>query len=621
MSGILQAFAYGRAFTSAPVNTVAPAITGTAQARQTLTCSTGTWTGIPTPTYTYQWQYGVSNTPISGATSSTYVVAGTYVGQTIRCVVTATNSIAAVSANSNSTSAVTANTPAAPTIGTATASGTTGATVTYTAPSDNGGATITAYTATSSPGGITGTLSTSGSGTITVSGLTTGTAYTFTVTATNSVGTSAASAASNSITPVAVGFLASAVYSGTTYNQSRYVAVNSSGTIYTALYSAYASPNNFLLSYTSTGTANFIRNGYVGNFLEAVGVDSSNNYYALGRYASTGAFQISKLNSSDTLQWSTSFVINSAGEAVVAFNRPVIDSSGNVYLGYRAESQAGCCFNYAYYMTKLNSSGTIQYTYTYSANGSPYGQAVGTGVDSSGNVYNMLGAVSGGYGALAFYKQDSSGALLLRKFLTESPSGGVTAGDYVFDTANSVGYWVGDVGTGAVVKHDTNLASTWCYSFTDVSEFQGVALDSSGNIYAVGQQYIGAGNGPLRIIKLNSSGTLQWARTLSISGFVFDSYEGKPKISVSGSKFTIVACATNGNYVMATFSAPTDGSGTGTIVNSGLSWVYSTFATSATSKTISAITDGSISARTFTGTSRTPTISNTTLWTNTITTF
>jgi len=63
-----------------------------------------------------------------------------------------------------------------------------------------------------------------GSGTITVSGLTTGTAYTFTVTATNSVGTSAASAASNSITPVAIGFLASAVYSATTYNQSRYVA-------------------------------------------------------------------------------------------------------------------------------------------------------------------------------------------------------------------------------------------------------------------------------------------------------------------------------------------------------------------------------------------------------------
>lgn len=92
--------------------------------------------------------------------------------------------------------------PGAPTIGTATATGSTTATVSYTAPANNGGATITSYTATSSPGGITGTLSQSGSGTITVTGLSGGTSYTFTVKATNSVGQSAASSASNSITTV-----------------------------------------------------------------------------------------------------------------------------------------------------------------------------------------------------------------------------------------------------------------------------------------------------------------------------------------------------------------------------------------------------------------------------------
>jgi hypothetical protein len=75
--------------------------------------------------------------------------------------------------------------------------------VAFTAPVDNGGATITTYTATSSPGSITGTVSQAGGGTITVNGLTNGTTYTFTVTATNSVGTSAASSASSSVTPVA----------------------------------------------------------------------------------------------------------------------------------------------------------------------------------------------------------------------------------------------------------------------------------------------------------------------------------------------------------------------------------------------------------------------------------
>lgn len=94
--------------------------------------------------------------------------------------------------------------PGAPTIGTATATAYNTATVVYTAPANDGGTAITSYTATSSPSGGTGTLSQAGSGTITVTGLTASTSYTFTVTATNAVGTSPASAASNSITtPVA----------------------------------------------------------------------------------------------------------------------------------------------------------------------------------------------------------------------------------------------------------------------------------------------------------------------------------------------------------------------------------------------------------------------------------
>jgi hypothetical protein len=89
--------------------------------------------------------------------------------------------------------------PDAPTIGTATA-GDTEATVSFTPPASTGGAAIIAsgYTVTASPGGATATGSSSP---ITVTGLTNGLAYTFTVTATNSAGEGASSAASNSITP------------------------------------------------------------------------------------------------------------------------------------------------------------------------------------------------------------------------------------------------------------------------------------------------------------------------------------------------------------------------------------------------------------------------------------
>jgi hypothetical protein len=98
--------------------------------------------------------------------------------------------------SSASTAEVTGS-PAAPTGVTAVA-GPGQAQVSFAAPSANG-APILKYTVTASPGGASAT----GTGSpITVTGLADGTGYTFTVTATNSVGTGPPSAASNLVTPV-----------------------------------------------------------------------------------------------------------------------------------------------------------------------------------------------------------------------------------------------------------------------------------------------------------------------------------------------------------------------------------------------------------------------------------
>ena len=90
--------------------------------------------------------------------------------------------------------------PDAPT-GLSAAPGDSQASVTWTKPAD-GGSTITGYTVTSAPDGKTCTTSNADTLTCDVTGLTNGTAYTFSVTATNGVGTSAASAASSSVTPL-----------------------------------------------------------------------------------------------------------------------------------------------------------------------------------------------------------------------------------------------------------------------------------------------------------------------------------------------------------------------------------------------------------------------------------
>jgi YVTN family beta-propeller protein len=73
------------------------------------------------------------------------------------------------------------------------------ATVSWSAPVNNGGSTISAYTVTASPGPAT--CATTGPLSCTVTSLTNGTNYSFSVTATNGTGPGPASAASNVVTP------------------------------------------------------------------------------------------------------------------------------------------------------------------------------------------------------------------------------------------------------------------------------------------------------------------------------------------------------------------------------------------------------------------------------------
>jgi hypothetical protein len=114
--------------------------------------------------------------------------------------------------------------PNAPTIGTATA-GVNQLSVTFTAPTNVGGSAITSYTARARDSSSGATFSTSGSSSpIVIAGLTPGNTYTVTIVAINLYGTGPASAASNSVVPIAPTLVSdvfsTALYTGTGSTQN-----------------------------------------------------------------------------------------------------------------------------------------------------------------------------------------------------------------------------------------------------------------------------------------------------------------------------------------------------------------------------------------------------------------
>ena len=153
---------------------------------------------------------GYTITPYIGATAQTPIVVGNVLtddvtgltnGTTYTFTVAATNSAGTGAASLASNAVTPATLPGAPTGVVATA-GNASATVTWVAPASNGGSPVTGYTITPYIGATAQTPVVVGNVTADiVTGLTNGTAYTFTVAATTAAGTGPASSPSNAVTP------------------------------------------------------------------------------------------------------------------------------------------------------------------------------------------------------------------------------------------------------------------------------------------------------------------------------------------------------------------------------------------------------------------------------------
>jgi hypothetical protein len=96
----------------APTNSSLPVITGTTVEGDLLSAAHGTWTGSPT-SYAYQWQRcgttGAGCSNVSGTTGTSYLLAASDVGHTLRVVVTASNGGGKASATSAQTATVVAH--------------------------------------------------------------------------------------------------------------------------------------------------------------------------------------------------------------------------------------------------------------------------------------------------------------------------------------------------------------------------------------------------------------------------------------------------------------------------------------------------------------------------------
>jgi hypothetical protein len=297
--------------------------------------------------YTVTASPGGLSASTTGATSAT--VAGLTNGTAYTFTVTAANA-AGTSPPSLPSSAVTpaATAPNAPTIGTATAANAS-AVVTWTAPASNGGSVVTGYTVTASPGGLSAT--TTGAINATVAGLTNGTAYTFTVTAANAVGTSPASAASAAVTPrtvpgaptgpVAAAGNASAVVSWT--------APASNGGSAVTGYTVAASPGGLSASTTgaTSATVSGLTNGTAYTFTVTAASAAGSSPASLASAgvtprtvpgAPTGAVAAAG-NASAVVSWTAP--ASNGGAAITGYTVQVINAATSVQVGALRPAAAG----------------------------------------------------------------------------------------------------------------------------------------------------------------------------------------------------------------------------------------------------------------------------------------
>ncbi len=253
-----------------------------------------------------------------------------------------------------------------------------------------------------------------------------------------------------------------------------------------------------------------------------------------------------------------------------------VDGSSNVYVTGSQNNGAG---NTIAFLAKYDATGVIQWqrslTDTYTT---PNDEGFGIAVDGSGNVY-VTGWQhdSAGHTAAFVAKYSATGAIQWQRILTETSSIPGTASYAVALDSSANVYLTGWQNNSAgntivlVVKYDTTGALQWQRSLADPfttgagpapNDFgYAIAVDGSSNVYVTGSQRNLSTYHVVFVAKYDATGAIQWQRILTDTSAVPDA--GGLGIAVDGSGNVYLAGSLTGdnNAVHIAFVAKYDATG------------------------------------------------------------
>jgi|694.fasta_scaffold117507_3 hypothetical protein len=393
-----------------------------------------------------------------------------------------------------------------------------------------------------------------------------------------------------------LGWLISLGISGKMLNGGA-IKKDSSGNIYIG---GYSYPNILLIKFTETGTLSWAvtLSGSPSAYAEIdMELDSSGNIYIVSYGAASGnnAALLAKYNSTGSLVFQkilggTSSTINTIGKKIC------IDSNNYLYIiceylvSGRTQMQ----------VVKYSPAGAVVWQNYISASTTADSSSSGIScpvtatptIITIGRLANDILFQGYNYsnGQVQWQFKLAKGSTFQYSSYVKCDSSGNAYLCYYNGDSGSANAFIVKINSTGTVQWQTSLSNSYnCYIY-------GLDFDSSGNIYVVGDARNVSGKSNGMIVKYNSSGVIQYQRTFTaVQDCVFLSI----KVDTAKSLMYITGQITlSSSYKIAFLELPLDGSLTGSYVFDGITCTYAVSSLTVSTPTITRATTGFSSSST-----------------------